>query len=149
MRKQIVNFFINFKDCLLYFSVFRLIFLVAVFCFLWVMYPVFAQDKPAVTTPATDAAKKSPPPRHIAITDGKLGDSYANAYKNLEAKRKAVEDSPAWKDYVISQNQMQTTVLFIMAEMGIKPSDECKPVEKDGRLVHFECPVKEEVKPKP
>lgn len=113
-------------------------------------FQIIAQDKPSATAPATDTVKKAtPPPKHIAITKAELGDAYANAYKNLEARRKAVEESLAWQQYIISQNQLQSTTLFIMAEMGIKPSEECKPIERDGKLLYFECPVKTEEKSKP
>lgn len=113
------------------------------------MNHVVAQDakQPAATVDATK--KATPPPKHIAITKAELGDAYANAYKNLEARRKAVEESLAWQQYIISQNQLQSTTLFIMAEMGIKPSEECKPIERDGKLLYFECPVKTEEKSKP
>lgn len=74
---------------------------------------------------------------------------YTDAQKRTEEMRKVVEASSVWKDYVIAQNQEQSALLYVLAENGIKPSDGCKPMTKDGKVLtvgglldHFDCEVK-------
>lgn len=95
------------------------------------------------------ADEKIPPPkpvRSVAI-DAKLLEVYTSAQKQMDEAQKAVEASTVWKDLVISRNQLQSATLYIMAEAGIKPSDECKPVfdDRTKALLRFDCPTKDAV----
>lgn len=127
----------------------------------------FAQEPVKSTTNPDDlklvahAVAKSP--RVIQIPQQFIA-QFQTASQHTSESRRAVEDSPAWKNYVIAQNQEQTTLVAIMGELSIKPmTDGCIPVylrdgkrtledgspvtSATGKLDHFECPVKEEKKP--
>lgn len=90
----------------------------------------------------TDAAKPAPM-RAVAITPGLLK-LFTDAQARTESARRVLEETPAYKNVVILQEQERTTLMGILAECGLKPSDECKPVlAKDGKLERFDCPIKE------
>ena len=114
---------------------------------LWVLLVPFiavVAQKAAIepTKPSTNEVK--PVMRTVPIKPEALA-VYAEAQKRTEDARKLVEASPAWKDYVIAQNQEQTALLYVLAESGAKPS-ECKSMTKEGKpltqgaaLDHFDC----------
>lgn len=105
---------------------------------------VFAQVEKPVEKPV--------PAKPVAVT-AEFANAFNTAQARLAESKKALEDSPAYKDYVIAQNNLQAVQLFIMAELGMKPSEECAPVlSKDGKLERFDCPQKPKLadaKPKP
>jgi hypothetical protein len=117
-----------------------------------------AQGGHSFTIADEKAAAKPAPVHTIAVTSAMV-DAYAAADARVGAARKAVEISPVWKDYIIAQNQQQTTLIAIMAESGIKPSEMadpgpparegCRAVIEDSKLIRFDCPVKEPAKIKP
>lgn len=88
---------------------------------------------------AADIAK---PVRSVTVTPAVL-EIHAAAQKRTEEARKAVEESVVWQKFVTMQSQEQTALMYALAESGLKPSDNCKPVmSKDGKLERFDCPEK-------
>lgn len=100
------------------------------------------EAKKAEEAKKTEKAEKATPTfRTIAIPANAI-EVFTEAQKRTAEGRKAVETSPVWKDYLILQNQEQTALVYAMAEAGLKPSEGCRPVIKEGTLTAFECPDK-------
>lgn len=91
-----------------------------------------SDDKNAVSAPA--------PTRSVAISSESVT-MYADSQKRIDDARKILESTPAFKDLVIAQQNQQVVLYHALAEAGLKPSDKCQPVVKEGVLVSFECPV--------
>ena len=78
----------------------------------------------------------------------KAVDLYNETHQHTVDAQKAYEASAVYKDYLIAQSQEQSAMLYAFAEAGLKPSEGCKPVFKDAKLDHFECPEKPTPLPK-
>src|SRR5262245_19086407 len=84
-------------------------------------FVAIAQEKPAAKPDVPpQSAKPEMRPISINLEQAKLFDDAAS---RVEETRRIVEASPAFKDWVIAQNQLQTTQFYIMAELGLKPKD--------------------------
>lgn len=101
-------------------------------CSFFLIVATGADDKPKDVAPAVRTV--APSPDSLA--------QWAESQKRVDDAMRVLESTPAYKDVIIARQGQQTVLVAIMAENGLKPSEGCKPIVKDGALLSFECPEK-------